>query len=289
MLRRRAGNTLSSMKTKALVYRYLEATPETLGPRLVQLGIMLVIFVNVAAVIAETVPVEVEGTQVDLGEKYKLAFSTLELVSIIIFSAEYLLRIWSVTSSASYSHPVLGRLRYATTPMALVDLLSILPFYIALVGWIGSGEGFLAARSVRLVRVFRVFKLGHYSVAMKSMGSALKSKVAELAVTVFAIGILLVLASSVMYYAENEAQPKQFSSIPATMWWGIVTLTTVGYGDMTPVTTLGKIAGTVVAIFGIGLVALPAGIFGSAFVQEVMQQKPQRCPHCGKSLSPTGE
>ena len=264
------------MGLRKLTYEYLEKPPTTAGPRIVQTGIMGVIFVNVCAVVVGTVPVDVAGKVADLDLQYPKVFSSVEFVSVLIFSAEYILRLWSITENPLYARPVAGRLRYALTPVALVDFLAIAPSFIY--------AEFIVARGVRLLRVFRILKLGHYSKAVRNLGAALYSKRAELAVTVFAILVLLVLAASVMYYAEKDAQPDAFSSIPAAMWWGIVTLTTVGYGDMTPATTLGKIAGGVVAIFGIGLVALPAGILGSAFVQQISAPEARKCPHCGKEI-----
>ncbi len=277
---------------KGLVHRYLEETPIALGPRLVQMGIMCIIVLNVGAVVVETVNLEdPSGKWVSLGDRYARGFSFLEWFSVGVFTVEYLLRLWSATVDPRYRAPLGGRLRFAATPMALVDLLAILPSYFQV-------AGFMAVRALRLVRIFRIFKLGHYSVAVKSLTHALVAKRAELGITLFIIGILLVLVSTVVYYAENDAQPDKFSSIPATMWWGIVTLTTVGYGDISPITGLGKLAAGLSSILGIGLVALPAGILGAAFMQELGGPKeeseeaevnsettgPPKCPHCGKEL-----
>jgi len=273
------GLALPASPLKRILYEYLEEAPTRAGPRLVQMGIMAVIAVSVLAVVLETVSVEVTaGKWLPLAELYPRSFHWVEMVSVTVFTAEYLLRVFSITVDPRYARPFWGRVRFVFTPMALIDLVAILPTFF-------QAAGFMAARALRLVRIFRVFKIGHYSQALRSLKRALLSKRAELGVTVFVIGILLVLVSTVMYYAENEAQPDRFSSVPATMWWGIVTLTTVGYGDLTPVTPLGKLMGGVMALFGIGLVALPAGILGSAFIQELeTSKKPLRCPHCGKDL-----
>jgi voltage-gated potassium channel len=265
------------MNLKQVMYEYLEEVPRSAGPRLVQMAIMAIIILNVAAVVVGTVPSEVPDA--DLEDRHRELFTWCERLSVGVFTVEYLLRLWSVTVDARYSEPLRGRLRYALTPLCLVDLASILPFYFQI-------SGSVAMRALRLVRIFRIFKLGHYSIAIKSLNRALVGKRAELGVTVFVIGILLVLVSTVMYYAEHDAQKDKFSSIPATMWWGIVTLTTVGYGDISPITPLGKVMGGVVAVFGIGIVALPAGILGSAFIQEYSETKEAaRCPHCGKELA----
>lgn len=113
----------------------------------------------------------------------------------------------------------------------------------------------------------------------------IQSKKEELILTTALMGMLLVVSSSLLYYCENTVQPDRFSSIPATMWWSVATLTTVGYGDMYPVTVLGKCCAGIAAIVGIGMFALPTGILGSGFVEEIQKGKgPQKCPHCGNNL-----
>jgi len=134
-----------------------------------------------------------------------------------------------------------------------------------------------------------VFKLGRYHDSFHTIKTVLNKKRGELFVAVFLGMIILVVASSVMYYAEHGAQPDKFSSIPTTMWWAVMTLTTIGYGDMYPVTGLGKLVAAVIAFLGIGLFALPAGILGSGFFEEFhhRQQKEEEtitCPHCGKEI-----
>jgi voltage-gated potassium channel len=141
-------------------------------------------------------------------------------------------------------------------------------------------------RVLRLFRLARVLKLGRYSEALRTLSRVLRSRKEELAVTASAVVMVLVISSSLMYYVEHGAQPKAFPNIPAAMWWGVVTLTTVGYGDIYPVTVLGKIAGAIIALSGIGLFALPAGILAGGFAQELQQRgkKVVHCPHCGKPI-----
>ncbi|MCE5278070.1 MAG: ion transporter [Planctomycetaceae bacterium] len=146
-----------------------------------------------------------------------------------------------------YSRPVLGRLRAAASPMMLIDLLAILPFYLP---FIDADLRFL--RSLRLLRIFRLAKIARYSNALQTLGRVLGNHKVELAATGFVMLILLILSSTLMYYAENDAQPQAFSSVPASMWWAVATMTTVGYGDMCPVTPLGKVLGSFIAILGIG-------------------------------------
>jgi voltage-gated potassium channel len=191
---------------------------------------------------------------------------------------EYVARVACAPVSDRFPGPVLGRLRYALTPMALVDLAAILPAYLP---WLGLDLRSL--RAVRTMRLVRILKLGRYSRALHGLRAALASRKEELVLSGFATGIVLVLASTALYLAERDAQPQVFGSIPAAAWWGVTTLTTVGYGDVTPVTLLGKVAAAAVSIMGIGLFALPAGILGSAFVEQLRGRVV--CPHCGKEVS----
>ncbi len=265
-------------RLRQIVHESLEKMPATVGAKLTQLGVMGLIALNVAAGVFGTVSIEMGARWVPIEESYREAFRSLEVGSVAVFTVEYALRIWSITADAGFAHPFWGRLRYALTPMALIDFLSILPFYL-------GGASVLEGRALRLLRVVRIIKLGRYSVAVRSLSQALLNKRSELVMTLFAALVLLLIVSTVMYHAEHEAQPDKFSSIPATLWWGIITFTTVGYGDLTPITPLGKLAGSVAAVLGIGLVALPAGILGSAFVQQVAASKePPVCPHCKKRI-----
>ena len=143
-------------------------------------------------------------------------------------------------------------------------------------------------RVIRLFRLFLVFKMGRYSRSLKTFGNVLSREKEELVVTMFVLMVILVIASGLMYFAENDAQPEVFSSIPATMWWGIVTLSTVGYGDAYPVTAFGKVLGAVIALMGVGMFALPAGILGSGFSEELRKRREEEggllCRHCGKPV-----
>ena len=153
--------------------------------------------------------------------------------------------------------------------MAVIDLLAILPFYIPML--IPIDLRFL--RVLRLTKILRILKLNRYSKSLQLLGKILKNKRADLLVTVFVTTILIIFASSLMYYIENPAQPEQFPNIVASFWWAITTLTTVGYGDLYPITILGKILSGVIALLGIGLVALPTGIISSGFIEELSQRK----------------
>jgi voltage-gated potassium channel len=168
------------------------------------------------------------------------------------------------------------------TPLALIDLLAILPFYLPIFVHLDLR----IIRILRLFRIFRVFKLARYSESVKILSSVIKRKKEELLIVFFVLFILLIVASSLMYFVENDAQPNVFSSIPMAMWWCIVTLTTVGYGDIYPITVLGRILGGIIALLGIGMFALPTGILASAFAEELQKkhERPKICPHCGKVI-----
>ena len=145
-------------------------------------------------------------------------------------------------------------------------------------------------RAFRLFRLFRILKLARYSESLQTFVDVLRLKKEELMLMLFAIIILLIISSSLVYEAENEAQPEAFSSIPAAMWWGVVTLGTVGYGDIFPITPMGKLIGSFVVILGIGLFALPTGILASGFAEVLAKRKEERqkgremCPHCGRYI-----
>ncbi len=262
-------------KIKRRIYEILEvASPGDKSSRIFDIFIITLIFLNVVAVVLETVQ--------SLSVQYKGFFRSFELFSVIIFTVEYIFRLWSCTVNPKYRNPILGRLRFMLTPLALIDLFAVLPFYLPMV--IKLDLRFL--RAVRLIRIFRLFKVGRYSESMKLFGRVLKAKKEQLLVTLFAVFILLTVASSLLFYVENEAQPESFSSIPSTMWWGVSALTTVGYGDMYPITPIGKLLGAIISLLGIGLFAMPTGILSAGFVEEIRKRREsvRTCPHCGNKL-----
>jgi voltage-gated potassium channel len=230
------------------------------------------IFSNVLAVILETVQA--------LSLRYKSFFDWFEVISVAIFTIEYILRLWSWTENEKYQHPIFGRLKYALSPLAVIDLMAILPFFLPMFIPIDLRH----LRALRLFRIFRILKVSRYVKSLQTIKNVFIEKKEELLITVFSVLILLILSSSLMYFVEREAQPDKFTSIPAAMWWGISTLTTIGYGDMYPITILGKFFGGFIAFLGIGLFALPAGILASGFAGEIHKkdQKELKCPHCGQ-------
>jgi voltage-gated potassium channel len=235
--------------------------------------LLALIILNVAAVVAESVQ--------PVGERYREAFRLFENFSVIIFTCEYLLRVWVCVENPRYRHPIKGRLRYAVSPLALVDLLAILPFYLSFIT-----TDLRILRILRVFRLLRMAKIARYSQTLQIFGRVLVATRIQLLLTLMLMSVLLLLASSLMYAVEQQAQPEAFSSIPAAMWWAIATITTVGYGDIYPVTSWGKLFGSLVAIFGIAMFALPTAVLGAAFLEELRSlREVTQCPHCGKEIS----
>lgn len=240
--------------------------------RIFDICIISLIFLNVIAVVLETVP--------EVRAQYEDQLYLFEVFSSLVFTAEYVLRLWTCTTDPRYQGAILGRLRYARTPMAIVDLMAVLPFYLPMFTNVDL-------RFLRVLRMFRLFRLIRYSESLSLLDDVLVEKKEQLAIAVFTMLSLLVLAASVMYYVEHDAQPDKFSSIPASMWWAVATLTTVGYGDVYPVTGLGRFLGAVIACLGFGMFALPAGILSSGLTeahQAAARKSAPCCPNCGCPL-----
>lgn len=239
-------------RIKIRVYDVLVETEDgEVVDRVVAVFLMLLILLNAAAVVAETVD--------DLNQRFGSVFHAIEIVSIVIFTAEYLLRLWIAPLDARYAKPLAGRLRYAFSLMAIVDLLAILPAFLPLVFTVDLR----IIRFLRIFRLFRLFKMSRYVESLNSLDDVVRSKKEELLVILVMIAMLLLFSSSLMYVVETEAQPDKFPDIPSAMWWGVATLTTVGYGDVYPVTPLGKLLGGFIAFLGIGIFALPTGILST--------------------------
>lgn len=249
---------------------YLLLDPEegdTVWDRVANAFIVALILLNTSAVILETVP--------RIYQPNKALFENFEQFSVAVFTIEYLLRVWT------FNEKDRSFWRFVFSPSSLVDLITILPFYLPLFGF-----DLRAVRLLRLFRMVRFFKLGRYTKASATIRKVFLSKKEELVLSLFITFFLIIIASCLMYFTENETQPDKFSSIPETMWWSVATLTTVGYGDVYPVTAMGKTLAACIAILGIGMFALPAGILASGFSEEFKQTKSKPvCPHCGHDLS----
>jgi voltage-gated potassium channel len=256
---------------------YLTLEPTEKGgvlERIFELFLIAIIILNIFAIVLDSVE--------EIHTHYKSFFENLETISIVLFTLEYVGRIYSIVESPKYKDPVSGRWKFIISPIAIIDLLAFLPFYLS---FLPLDLRFL--RIFRLMVVFRLFKIARYLHALKIFRQVLADRKEQLVLSFFFILFVLVLISFVMFYAEHDAQPDAFSSIPATMWWGIATLTTVGYGDIVPVTTLGKTLGGLFAIAGVGVLALPAGILSSGFYELLhhdAKPEPKKCPHCGEDI-----
>jgi voltage-gated potassium channel len=194
----------------------------------------------------------------------------LKLVEIgfgVIFAAEYGARVWAVAEQGGEGSLLARRLRFMVSPMAILDLVVVLA---TLSPFIVSDAAIL--RLVRLFRLAALAKFGRFSRALQELGRAVYERRFELAVTMALAGVLLLFSATALYWAEREVQPEAFGSIPRALWWSVITLTTVGYGDVSPVTALGKFLAALVAISGIGLVAMPTGIMAGAF-SDAMQRR----------------
>lgn len=270
---------MGRLKTRTFEILEIPSKPGDVPGRTFDLFIISLIVLNIAAVMFETVG--------DNAERYEDAVFAFEVFSLAVFGVEFLLRVWSITANPAYAHPIMGRLRFLVSPIAIIDLVAILPAFLA---WFFPVTDL---RFVRVVRLLRLLKLGRYSQGVLALTRALRSRRHALLTSLFVVIVALLITSSLMYYAEHDAQqarppgePRDFDSIPDSMWWGIVALTTTGYGDVVPMTPMGKVLGGVTALIGIGVIALPVGILASGFLDEinVAKRETTTCPHCGKPL-----
>ncbi|MEM9382603.1 MAG: ion transporter [Planctomycetota bacterium] len=239
--------------------------------RAVDRALVVLIIANVLASVLQSVD--------RIYDAMPLAFTVFEDLSIGVFALEYVLRVWSCVEQERYRDPLRGRLRFARTPMMLLDLaVLVIP----------------SAFDLRPLRILRLLRLGRYSPQLRLFARVVAEKRDELFVGLFVAVVMLVACSTAMYHVECDVN-EAFQSIPETMWWGVATLTTVGYGDVYPVTAAGKLLGAMVAILGVGLFALPAGILASGFSEAIGRERQERRgqrdrgPGSGLAGSETGE
>jgi len=242
------------------VHRVLEnAKDDDLGSRVVDILLISLISLSVVAVILESMP-GFEARHAD-------GLALFEALTVAVFSVEYLLRVWSSVerSGTGAHHPIRQRLRYVFSFYAIIDLISILPFYLVMFYSFHA----IDMRFLRAVRLLRVLKLTRYSTAMNMLLTTIRENSRALTAAFVILLTIMLLAASGMYYFERESQPQDFGSIPAAMWWSFATLTTVGYGDVTPITVGGKIFGALITVVGIGMVALPTSILASGYTRQL--------------------
>lgn len=217
---------------------------------------------------------------------YRNDLEAFEIISVIVFTVEYSFRLWTADLKYETGTATTKRFRFAVSKYGIIDLIAILPFYLPFI----FPFDLRVLRILRLFRLIRIFKLGRLSKSMKTINSILKETRSELFLTLFVASILLVLSSTLMYYIENEAQPEKFENIGQSLWWSVATLTTVGYGDVYPITASGKFLSALIALIGIGFVALPTGIISSAFVERIHSSKTEKfrtckCPNCNTEFT----
>lgn len=262
-------------KIKSRVFEIIEVG-KSLPSRIFDVFIIIMIILTVITVIVETF---------DIPSFLQDIFNTFEIISIIVFTVEYILRVWTADLLHPELSPLRARLKYIVSFMAIIDLLAILPFYLPFFIKIDLR----ALRALRVIRLLRVFKINRYTSALSTIAQVFKNKASQLISSMLVVGLLMIIASILMYNIESAAQPDKFSNAFDALWWAIATLTTVGYGDVYPITVAGKILSIIIAILGIGMVAVPTGIITAGFSEVIDKQKSAEddkkyCPYCGHKI-----
>ncbi|MBK7337607.1 MAG: ion transporter [Saprospirales bacterium] len=281
---------------KTFVFQVLDEEDDAGHPlnKPVGLGIMALIALSVIAVIFES--------DQYLSDTFHRWFYAFEVFAVTIFTLEYLGRAWTADLKFKDLSRWQAIRRFVFSPLALIDLLAIAPFYLELALMAYGAQKILDTRFLRvlrLMRLLRLFKLNRYNQSLRLIVKVVRDEREKMVVTLFMVGILLVLSSALMFTAEHDVQPDKFPNIYTSLWWSIATITTVGYGDVYPITPGGKILAGMIALLGIGLVALPTGILASSFVNYLKDSDSQKeleedkeeekppldfCPYCGKKL-----
>ncbi|OUR91369.1 voltage-gated potassium channel [Flavobacteriales bacterium 34_180_T64] len=207
--------------------------------------IQVLILLSIITFSVETIP--------NLKPQIRTILQSIEVFCVIVFTIEYVLRIYVADHKRKFIFSFFG----------LIDLLAILPFYLSF------GIDLRSLRALRFFRLFRILKLVRYNKAMNHFTRAIKSAKEEIFLFIFITLILIYFAAIGIYYFENQAQPEHFSSIFDSLWWAIITLTTVGYGDVYPITVGGKVFTFIILMIGLGIVAIPTGIISSALTKSI--------------------
>lgn len=270
-------------KLRARVYETLSSTinGEKKG-KYFDYFLMAVIAADIIAIIADSVE-SLEG-------RYGQLIISMNRFAVIVYISEYILRIWSCSADPRYSDGIAGRVRFALTPLLVIDMLAILPFFIS---FFWSADLSLL-RFVRVARLIQILKITRYNRSIQIFTRALNTCKNQLIMTGFLVVVVLLILSGLVYYAENPYQPARFADIPETIYWATLTMTTVGYGDIVPITTLGRLGAILISVSGIVAFALITGILSSAFFEEYEQlhkkkeRAPVICPHCGRNVTDGG-
>ena len=241
------------------IYDVLEATENRTGlSSFIDIALVVLIVVNILSVVLESVE--------SMNVRFGALFEYIEIFSVAVFTLEYMVRLWVCPEDPIEGADPNPRLKHMRSPMAVIDILAILPFYLTYLFAIDL-------RFLRVLRLLRILKLTRYSSAMTMLLDVFKEEASAFFAGFFILMVLLILAASGAYLAEHQVQPVKFGSIPAAMWWSMATLTTVGYGDVTPVTVAGKVFGACVTIVGIGMAALPAGILANGLATQLNRKR----------------
>lgn len=252
-----AANEIQTQRAR--MFEILEHGRKGTVSQIIDFSIIFLILANVAASVIETVP--------HIHAEYGQALRNFDHFCVAVFIVEYLARLWVAPEHPMMrrSNAFMARLRTAGTPMMVVDAIAILPFFLELVAGVDLG-------AIRVLRIVRFYRLARYAPAIITIGRVLASEWRSLLGSAVIFAGLLLLSSVAMYIAEGDLQPDKLGDLPSTMWWAVVTLSTVGYGDVTPITVAGKIIAGIVMVLGITFFALPVGIIANGFQEEIKRR-----------------
>lgn len=254
------GKFVSKNKNKSLrqnIFALLNPTPHSYEVnKYIDYVVILAVLTSVICIILETVQ--------EVNSVWSTEFKTLDILTVTIFSIEYVLRVYSCCEIQSYSKPIRGRMLYIFSPSALIDLLAISPFYISLIV-----NKSIDLRFLRIFRLTRLLKLTRYTGTLNTLLKAVQREKYVLMAAAFMMILMIILTASLGYMFEHDTQPDKFESIPASMYWAVITLASVGYGDITPITPLGRLMTVIVSFVGIGIFAIPAGLMASSFTDQL--------------------
>lgn len=254
------GKFVSKNKNKSLrqnIFALLNPTPHSYEVnKYIDYVVILAVLTSVICIILETVQ--------EVNSVWSTEFKTLDILTVTIFSIEYVLRVYSCCEIQSYSKPIRGRILYIFSPSALIDLLAISPFYISLIV-----NKSIDLRFLRIFRLTRLLKLTRYTGTLNTLLKAVQREKYVLMAAAFMMILMIILTASLGYMFEHDTQPDKFESIPASMYWAVITLASVGYGDITPITPLGRLMTVIVSFVGIGIFAIPAGLMASSFTDQL--------------------
>jgi voltage-gated potassium channel len=280
-------------KLKQKIYETIEEDiSDNRAHKLFEVFIVSLIILNVAAIIIESF-LSKSGIPEYLIAEYTLILKRFEVFSVIVFSIEYLLRVWTAQLKYPEYSKIKASFKFIFSAAGLIDLMAILPFFIDL--RLHKDLDGRIVRLLKLLRLLRILKLTRFLDSFKLITNVIKNRKYELLITIFVALMFIVIASTIMFELENKAQPDKFPNIISALWWSVATLTTIGYGDVFPITALGKCVSALLSLVGIGLIALPTGIISSGFLEEYRNSKQnecddecsdeETCPHCGKVIT----